>query len=322
MRICKISEILNRVGEQITGVSGTLTKVFPVKSGEGRYGKWTLQDGMIEDDSGKIPVTFANLSDQARLKGAKITITANQGDKGINGLQVKNNSYKDKTGKDISTIKLHVTGAAFIDSGVEHAGQDASPAQPETAGQAIPADADPEERAALELLARKKAEKLAAEAAAKARAQSPVKTGSSQRKNQIINLYDEATQAAVYISTKRQVPFCHEMVATLFIAFRDDGLTEFQLPSTAELVRQEISDPAVQADPVEDIDQEQPATWQEVKLHLEHPSKGQLLGDLNDEELEYLFNTFRPVIDPKTKTYAQRDVVLMGALKTWKVEAI
>lgn len=329
MRIVKISEVLTRVGEQISAVSGVVEAVYKAKTGEGQYGAWSLQDGVLKDDSGKITVTFANFSDMSRLKGSQVTISAKQGDKGLSGLIVKENEHNGK-----KYIKLHVTGSAMIDSGTTPISDDTPSINRVVTPPVIPDDADAEERAALELLAKKKAEKealrLQEDARIKAQESSMVqKLGKSSvnaksRIVQISNLYNYAVRSAVWALEKEDIKMSElpASVATLFIAFRDDGLTDsMPLELMGEAKAEEVDDldmspsPAyVQPDPVkEEVDQE-PRTWREVKVN------NRALGEMEHAELEFLFNTFKPKFDPKINNYNMQDLYIKNALLSWKKE--
>lgn len=331
MRIVKISEVLTRIGEQISAVSGVIEAVYNPKTGSGQYGPWSLQDAVLKDDSGKITVTFASFNDMKRLKGLQITISAKQGDKGLSGLIVKENEHNGK-----KYIKLHITGSALIDSGTTPISDDTPSINKVVAAPVIPDDADPEERAALELLAKKKAEKealrLQEEARIKAQSNSMVqKSGKTSlsakgRIVQISNLYNYAVRSAVWALEKEDMKMSElpASVATLFIAFRDDGLTD-SMP--LELIGEEKKEESdgldmspsplyIQPDPVkEEVDQE-PRTWKEVKVD------NRALGEMEHAELEFLFNTFKPKFDPKINNYNMQDLYIKNALLSWKKEQL
>lgn len=328
MRIVNIAEAKTRAGEQLSAVHGTIKSVFKRRTGEGQYGPYSFQDVIIKDDTGEMSCTFASYDEMKPKMGSKVTISAKQGDKGLTGLMVKDESYTDKkTGEVKESIKLYVTGSAFVDYGTtpvsEQTNQVSTPP-------VIPADADDEEKALLAALAKKKAEKeaarLAAEAQAKSKAVSDDKTpplnGMSyasvkRRIIQTANLYSYALRSAKWALAKHELEIkdLTTSAATLFIAFREDKLVDAMPMNLIDFDAAEDEEPEREEVPEPEVDQE-PRTWQEVKHN------GTELGSMPAGEIEMLFNTFKPKINPKSGNYDMSDLYLVNALKAWKKEQV
>lgn len=355
MRIIKIKEAIERCGEQITGIHGTLTGVYKRRTGEGQYGPYSFQDGTLKDETGSIIVTFCNHEEMSKRKGMKMTATAKQGEKGMSGLKVTEDEHNGK-----KTIKLKITETAFIDFGTtpvsnnekstDSAPVPAQPAQSNGLGEAAPNNiegVDAEEAAAvaaLEAARKKKAERLKAEAEAKARTASddrkeaagpPNYQMAKKRIVQITNLYGYALRAAKY-NLKIQgleLTDIYTATATCFIAMREDNLTdampmaliEGNSPEEAppsEMKRNEppvTRDEARQPEPPEEAYDQEPRTWQETPIHF-GSFAGKNLGDIDETAIEMLFSTFTPKADPKTGQFGLKDLWLKNALLTWKKE--
>lgn len=330
MEIIKISEALKEIGKPISGIHGTIKAVFKQRSGVGQYGPWTMQDVVIKDETGEISVTFSGMPDLKPRIGTRVTLASSTIKGVIKGVAVIEDSWDDKkTGKPKKSIKLKLDKDAFIDFGTEPVSEQTNQA---SAAPVIPDDADDEEKALLAALAKKKAEKeaarLAAEAQAKAKAVSDDKAPPLNGMNyaavkrriiQTANLYSYALRSAKWALAKHELEIkdLTTSAATLFIAFREDklvdampmNLIDFEAPEPEE----ECHNPEEQPEP--EVDQE-PKTWQEVKHN------GVALGYLPAGEIEMLFNTFKPKINPKTGNYDMSDLYLVNALKAWKKEQV
>lgn len=323
MKIVKIAEALTRIGEQISGVHGTLTAVYQRRTGEGQYGPYSFQDGLLKDDTGSIIITFANFDDMSARKGEKMTVTAKQGDKGLSGILVKESEYQGK-----KKINLHVTGSAFIDSGT-------TPVENDDPQDDLPMGDDEEAQAmaALKKAREAKAARLKQEAESSAKQASNDKapplngmdyTSVKRRIIQTANLYHYALRSSRWALEKHdmEIKDVTASAATLFLAFRHDGLTD-AMPTTLMGDEATASKPseATQVEPPEETYDQEPKTWRDVVLHLKDDQHfGDKLADIPTENVEVLFSTFKPKVNPKTGNYEMKDLYLVNALKEWRKE--
>lgn len=328
MRITTIKEAMERVGETIACIQGKIIACYNHEQKSGQHGDYSLQHLEIQDSTGKMRCSLFDQRDLKAFKGKNIILTCgkNKNDK-LAGVAVEERDNKGK-----KSIELKVSGLAHIDAGVESVnGHSPDPTYP--LPMEMPEDATDEEKAALEALAKAreaKAKRLQEEAAAKARQNSEVAmSGVAGRDVQIGNLYIKALKMAVWACKKEEVPFFTESVATVFLALREDGVTDLmpktmirdaESPAapetTSNKARAALPTPGVQPDPEPDVDQELPATWGDVNYN------GQLLRDMDPAMLEYMFNTFKPKPDPKTNNYNVNDLYVVNALKQWKKEQL
>lgn len=93
----------------VVRVLAKVTAVFDRKTGEGQYGPWSLQNGTIEDETGKMKVVFKQLPSQDSLVGKTMIFKSMEGKHGLKGCEVKKNEYNGKT-----TLELHVSKAVLI----------------------------------------------------------------------------------------------------------------------------------------------------------------------------------------------------------------
>lgn len=120
--------------DKIGCVEGRLSTLYDAKTGTTKAGKdWSLQDGVLKDASGnEHRVCFAAGQDVGRLKGRMIRLTSHVGEKGMSGLYMKEDTYTNKQGKEVTTRKIHVTATANIEE-VGSSGQPApSSAKPQS----------------------------------------------------------------------------------------------------------------------------------------------------------------------------------------------
>tara|TARA_R110000772_G_scaffold45987_6_gene105143 strand:+ start:11347 stop:12012 length:666 start_codon:yes stop_codon:yes gene_type:complete len=101
-------------GQVISGISGTLTNIYPRKNGTGEHGEWSFQNAKLQDDNGAlIDIQFKDRPEIPQdLKGSYIAIMSNTTDKGTHGVKVYDDEYPQGT----VTRKLRVTkSASFSD---------------------------------------------------------------------------------------------------------------------------------------------------------------------------------------------------------------
>ncbi len=104
-----IQEAQRMAGMIISRIKGKVVSIYDRTTGEGEYGPWSLQNGMIEDSTGKMKILFKNMVDQKPLTGRTLVFKSMETAKGLKGVQVKKKEYQGK-----ETIELHVTGVALI----------------------------------------------------------------------------------------------------------------------------------------------------------------------------------------------------------------
>lgn len=109
MTTFNIKQIQEMVGMVIPRVEVRITKVYERKTGKGQYGEWSLQNGEVEDSTGRMKVLFKQLPSQAHLQGKTMIFKSMEGKHGLKGVEVKKNEYNGKT-----TLELHVSNAALI----------------------------------------------------------------------------------------------------------------------------------------------------------------------------------------------------------------
>jgi hypothetical protein len=131
MKTIGITELLQQpAGETIAAVHGTLTQLYEVHTGEGQYGRWTLQNGVLSDGHDTIKICFANREPvDERWRGQEIVISATENKKGgLAGLKLEKEDYAGKR-----RLVLRVTAAAEIATilappGPENPGPEVPPA--------------------------------------------------------------------------------------------------------------------------------------------------------------------------------------------------
>lgn len=103
-----IEQIKGMVGVTITRIQAKVTAVFDRHEGvHAQYGPWSLQNGFIEDQSGKMKVVFDKMVNQSKLSGKTLVFKSMKGKHGVNGLKVKTDK---KTGEPI----LNITSSSLI----------------------------------------------------------------------------------------------------------------------------------------------------------------------------------------------------------------
>jgi hypothetical protein len=110
MKISTVKEALaSELDEPILAIRGTLTKLYKQMSGEGQYGQWYLQNGVIKDDTGEIKVTFSGREEVPQnWRGKTVELKCTKGTKG--GWSGVKRSVNKKDKADI----LHVSEKAEV----------------------------------------------------------------------------------------------------------------------------------------------------------------------------------------------------------------
>jgi hypothetical protein len=111
MKVAKIKDLAQladgtTIGEMRVGVK----KVFPPRTGKGKFGDWRVQNAILEDSTGEVRAAFWIKDSIDDLQGQTILIKSQAGKKGLAGLAVQ---YSNHT----SANELKVTDqAAIVDS--------------------------------------------------------------------------------------------------------------------------------------------------------------------------------------------------------------
>lgn len=94
-------------GSCIKECTGTILKLWPRKSGVGKDGTGTMQNGSLRLESGDtINITFWHCEDMSMIVDKRCTFRSKEGEKGIHGVKVS--SFKEK-------LQLEVTSSAEIE---------------------------------------------------------------------------------------------------------------------------------------------------------------------------------------------------------------
>jgi hypothetical protein len=111
MKVAKIADLTNLADGSVIGeMSFQIVRAFPAKTGEGKFGPWRVQNCVIKDATGEGRASFWLNCDMAQYIGQTITVRAQGGAKGLQGVTVSFN-------KTQNTNELKVTDkAALLDS--------------------------------------------------------------------------------------------------------------------------------------------------------------------------------------------------------------
>jgi hypothetical protein len=119
MNIATLTEVQ---GSSIQEAKGTVLKLWPRKTGVGRDGSGSMQNGTLKLECGEnIEITFWDYADMKHLVNKKVTFRSKKGDRGLSGVKV--GEFKGK-------IKLEITGSAEIEQESSSSAEEPSNAQP------------------------------------------------------------------------------------------------------------------------------------------------------------------------------------------------
>lgn len=95
-QVVKLSDIATMDDDDvIKAVKGTLTKLYPRKSGVGDNGPWSFESGELSDGKTSVKITFKDREALPKeMKGRQIYILAYHGEKGWSGVKKKTDDYK------------------------------------------------------------------------------------------------------------------------------------------------------------------------------------------------------------------------------------
>lgn len=110
MRIITFPELLALdVGEKVPSLRAKIIKVFGQNEGDNEFGHWSIQNlelCSVADPKLKMKVKLFNHSEEILpiKQGKTIVITSNQGEKGIEGISVIQDTYKWKEGQPVKKM--------------------------------------------------------------------------------------------------------------------------------------------------------------------------------------------------------------------------
>ncbi len=111
MKVAKIADIQNLADGSVIGeMTFQISKAFPAKTGEGKFGQWRVQNCVIKDSTGEGRASFWLNDDMQALVGQTITVKSQGSSKGLQGIAVQ-------FSKHAGVNELKITDkAAIIDS--------------------------------------------------------------------------------------------------------------------------------------------------------------------------------------------------------------
>lgn len=116
------------IGEMRLGIK----KVFPPRTGKGKFGDWKVTNCIVEDGTGEARASFWVKDDMADLQGQTVTIRSQAGKKGLAGISVAFSNHSNAN-------ELKITEqAAIIDSVGEKLAEMSAPARPVASGRPAP----------------------------------------------------------------------------------------------------------------------------------------------------------------------------------------
>ena len=104
----------------IPKVTGKITKLWPAKEREGKFGPYKIQGGDIEIDGDIYGITFMDKEQNPDvLKGKVVTISSTKGKMGLGGVELSHESYSksDGTKVDRDCIKVKKTAKVELAGG-------------------------------------------------------------------------------------------------------------------------------------------------------------------------------------------------------------
>lgn len=144
MKVAKINQIQELAdGTTIGEMRVTVKKVFPPKTGEGKFGTWRVQSCILQDSTGEIRGSFWIPSGMDDLQGQMITIKSRSTPKGLQGLSVAHSNHSNSNELKINDKAAILTDAELAaEGGVVPAPQRAVTSKsPITTGALTPAEA-------------------------------------------------------------------------------------------------------------------------------------------------------------------------------------
>lgn len=132
MRTIPLSEVINLdPGESVPQTKGVIKATFARKSGVTNGKEWSVQNIVLQEGAAEIKCTLWNRDDVTAMKGRQVWLISHKSQKDgkLVGLTIKENTYTNKGGKEVTEKVLDVGEKAEI------ARSDAPQEQPEPADQ-------------------------------------------------------------------------------------------------------------------------------------------------------------------------------------------
>lgn len=117
-----------QTGHVVPATKGKLTKVWNRTTGEGQFGPYSVQPGMLEDGPNKIKVKFWDREDVKNLEGCTLYIEAKVNDKGQADGVIRDQS-KSKDPKYDGHPELKINKTAIVTAEGKSSQQQQPPAQ-------------------------------------------------------------------------------------------------------------------------------------------------------------------------------------------------
>ena len=100
----------------IPKVTGKITKLWPAKEKEGKFGPYKIQGGDIEIDGQIYGITFMDKEQNPDvLKGKVVTISSTKGKMGLGGVELTHESYSKSDGTKVDRDCIRVKKAAKVE---------------------------------------------------------------------------------------------------------------------------------------------------------------------------------------------------------------
>lgn len=100
-------------GSTVEAFEGVITAIYAPKEnqrGENTHGPWIIQNAVLkDDDQNEIAIVFSHPDveqDPKHVKGKRIRLTSTKGDRGLNGLKIKDSDYKGKVTRSVWVSKV------------------------------------------------------------------------------------------------------------------------------------------------------------------------------------------------------------------------
>jgi hypothetical protein len=113
MKVAKIADIQNLADGSVIGeMSFQISKAFPPKVGEGKFGQWRVQNCIIKDSTGEARASFWLNEDMNEFVGQTITVKSQGGAKGLQGITVSFSKHAGVNELKITDKAALLDGAA------------------------------------------------------------------------------------------------------------------------------------------------------------------------------------------------------------------
>lgn len=141
MRLVPLSEVINLdIGEKVPSTKGKLKSVFDIKTGENDNGTWSLQSIVLTDGPVEMRVKiWGHDVIPKSWRGKTVYISSKQGEKGLTGVSVIQDTYKWTQGQPIKKNLEVKEGAEVSLTEADAGASDSTPAtKPQAAASSTP----------------------------------------------------------------------------------------------------------------------------------------------------------------------------------------